>query len=359
MQVVELLRSVFDKALIVVVIFTAMTLRAVAAKPLLTVPSSTESNSTLRLADAAKPPLPPQLPVPPQVPAASPLPIPPQDPAATPDYDNSTIEQPDTLPQLFPPEIPPQAPGQRSSASYLAPPEPASLDELAHESDAESSNCPPTEMQSDRFHAFGLRHSSTDGRNAGMGLPLVGTSWLNRPYYFGVDLGTVWVSRPPQGDVSDDIDTYGGVYLGYDWDYYWGSELAVQRATPELKNETQPWVPRGDRLMIWTASMMYYPWGDTYYRPYWRLGIGGTEIDYPLDSGSRNDEDLWTIPIGIGIKYPVRHWLAARAEFTDELGLGNTGVNTQHNLTLTFALEWRFGAKPKSYWPWNPGRHVW
>ena len=35
------------------------------------------------------------------------------------------------------------------------------------------------------------------------------------------------------------------------------------------------------------------------------------------------------------------------------------GVATQHDLTLTFGLEWRFGAHPRSYWPWNPSRHIW
>ncbi len=112
-------------------------------------------------------------------------------------------------------------------------------------------------------------------------------------------------------------------------------------------------------MMIYTASMMYYPWGDSYFRPYWRVGIGEMDIDYPMDNGLRRDESLWTFPFGIGIKYPVRRWLAARAELTDELGLGNSGVATQHDLTLTLALEWRFGAHPRSYWPWNPSRHIW
>ena len=32
---------------------------------------------------------------------------------------------------------------------------------------------------------LGLRHSTTHGRNVGVGWPMVGTSWLNRPYYVG------------------------------------------------------------------------------------------------------------------------------------------------------------------------------
>jgi Outer membrane protein beta-barrel domain len=206
---------------------------------------------------------------------------------------------------------------------------------------------------------LGLRHSSFSGRNAGMGIPLTGTSWLNRPYYFGGDIGTMWLTRPINSSLTTDVDTFGGVFAGCDCDYYWGAELSINRATPEIINENVPHAPRGDRLMEETFSLMYYPWGDSLFRPYWRVGIGATSIDYPTDDGLRRDEMLWTFPVGIGLKYPFRRFLAARAEFTDQLALGNSGVATQHDLTLTFGLEWRFGVHPRSYWPWNPSRHIW
>jgi hypothetical protein len=206
---------------------------------------------------------------------------------------------------------------------------------------------------------LGLRHSSYSGRNAGLGFPLSGTSWLNRPYYLGGDIGTVWLTRPINNDLTTDIDTFGGVFAGCDWDYYWGTEFSINRATPEIINEKARRAERGDRLMEETLSLMYYPWGDSLFRPYWRVGVGAMAIDYPTDDGLRRDEQLWTFPVGIGLKYPFRRYLAARAEFTDQLALGNSGVATQHDLTLTFGLEWRFGAHPRSYWPWNPSRHIW
>ena len=192
-----------------------------------------------------------------------------------------------------------------------------------------------------------------------MGIPLTGTSWLNRPYYLGGEIGTVWLTRPINSDLTNDIDMFGGIFAGCDWDYYWGTELAVNRATPEIINEKARDAKRGDTLMEETVSLMYYPWGDSLFRPYWRVGMGATEIDYPTDRGHRRDETLWTFPIGIGLKYPIRRFLAVRAEFTDQLALGNEGVATQHDLTLTFGLEWRFGVHPRSYWPWNPSRHIW
>jgi hypothetical protein len=252
------------------------------------------------------------------------------------------------------------------SAVPLPGPQPPGLHRFAQSPD-ESDAGPPDgaeEMpESDSYFSglkwLGLHHSSTNGRNVGMGIPLTGTSWLNRPYYLGGDIGTVWLTRPINNDLTNDIDVFGGIFGGCDWDYYWGTELAVNRATPEIINEKARDAKRGDRLMEETVSLMYYPWGDSLFRPYWRVGMGATEVDYPTDQGHRRDETLWTFPIGVGLKYPIRRFLAARAEFTDQLALGNDGVATQHDLTLTFGLEWRFGVHPRSYWPWNPSRHIW
>lgn len=264
----------------------------------------------------------------------------------------------DQLPE-FSPMDEPMPPAPRDMAEALTDGPPDSLDAYAPNHAADG---PPLEGSEDFFPCWrwlGLRHYTTHGRNAGMGVPLVGTSWLNRPYYAGIELGPMWISEAPQAHVSEDLDLLGGVYIGDDWDYYWGGELAAERATPELINSTQRAVDRGDRMWIWSASMLYYPWGDSLYRPYWRCGIGAMEIDWPTDDGHRRDEALWAFPIGVGIKYPFRRWLAVRAEFGDTIGIGNSGVATQHDLALSFAVEWRIGAHPRSYWPWNPSRHIW
>lgn len=269
--------------------------------------------------------------------------------------DIPTIQQSESSPELFPYDPPPETEEQPPQVRQT----PSSLEDFAAESAADEEPPCPGDPYFSKFKWLGLKHSSSDGRNVGVGVPLVGTSWLNRPYYLGVDLGTVWVTKAVTEDITRDIDMFGGIYGGCDWDYYWGTELSLQRATPELINEDDRDANRGDRMMLWTASMLYYPWGDAMFRPYWRCGIGATEIDYPTNYGVRRDETLWTFPVGIGIKYPVRRWLAARAEFADQIGLGNHDINAQHDFTLTFALEWRFGAHPRSYWPWNPSRHIW
>jgi hypothetical protein len=205
---------------------------------------------------------------------------------------------------------------------------------------------------------FGLRHSSTHGRNVGRGQPLTGTSWRNRPYYVGGQIGPMWFTQSLDENVSTDIDTFGGIFAGWDSDHYWGNELHLDWSTPELRNSQVPDAERTDSSFTWNYSCLYYPWGDAKVRPYWRAGIGNTHFDWPLNDGTRDDEWMWTFPLGVGMKYPIRRWLAARAEITDYLSLDDD-LPTQHNVALTFGLEWRFGAHPPSYWPWNPSRHIW
>jgi hypothetical protein len=206
---------------------------------------------------------------------------------------------------------------------------------------------------------LGLRHSYTHGRHVGRGGPLTDTSWLNRPYYAGAELGGLWLTRPIHDDVSRDADAFGGIFLGWDRDPYWGAELRFDWATPELIHREARDADRTDSLFEWSYSLMYYPWGDATWRPYWRAGIGDTRYDFPLADGTRHDQWQLTFPVGVGVKYPVRRWLAARAEIADHLGVGHYRLNAEHNLTLTLGLEWRFGAHPRSYWPWNPSRHIW
>jgi hypothetical protein len=206
---------------------------------------------------------------------------------------------------------------------------------------------------------LGLRHSSSDGRNVGLGGPLVSTSWLNRPCYTGAQIGQIWIMRSVEDSVSRDTDVFGGFYFGHDWDFYWGSEIRFDWATPELINGDAPSADRADSLFAWSLNLMYYPLGDSTFRPYWRFGVGTTHFDFPTDDGLRRDHTLATFPIGVGLKYPIERWLAVRAEFADNLSIGDAGLPTMNNLTLTLALEWHYGVRPRSYWPWNPSRHIW
>jgi hypothetical protein len=202
------------------------------------------------------------------------------------------------------------------------------------------------------FREMRFHHSSIDGRSF-RERPIHGTSWLNRPFHVGVATGGFFMTQGPQDDVRNDNDLFGAVHLGWDWDYYWGLEGRIGRATPELINRNAPTVSRSDSLMVTDISLLYYPQGDTVVRPYLRAGIGWTDFDVPNDDGTISEASPFTIPFGLGVKWPVRRWLAARLELVDNLAIADSAVKVQNNVTLVFGMEYRWGAKPKSYWPWD------
>ena len=202
-----------------------------------------------------------------------------------------------------------------------------------------------------RFH-----HSSVDGRSFGEP-PIHGTSWLNRPYHVGVSAGGFFMTQGVQDDVRNDNDLFGAIHLGWDWDHYWGLETRIGRATPEMINRNAPSAARNDALLITDISLLYYPQGDTVVRPYLRAGLGWTDFDYPNDAGNRTEASPFTIPFGMGVKWPVKRWLAARLELLDNMSFADSAVKMQHNFTLVVGMEYRWGAKPDTYWPWNSSWH--
>ena len=60
------------------------------------------------------------------------------------------------------------------------------------------------------------------------------------------------------------------------------------------------------------------------------------------------------MPIGIGLKYRLHDWLTLRADVTDNLAFGSSGLATMNNFSFTTGMEFRFGGYHKNYWPWAP-----
>lgn len=206
---------------------------------------------------------------------------------------------------------------------------------------------------------FDLRHSATHGRAMGPGQPLRGTSWLNRPCSIAVDGGALLMADRPAANVRANNDLLGAISFGWDWDHYWGSQLRVGWSTPELLNTTQASVDSGDNLLLSDLSVLYYPWGDSRLRPYWRLGVGLTDIEYTNDFGLRQQDMLFTIPLGAGVKYQVRRHLAWRLELMDYVAVGQNETSSMNNLSITLGLEWRLGGRPDKSWGWAPRGGAW
>ena len=206
---------------------------------------------------------------------------------------------------------------------------------------------------------LGLRRSATHGRFTGKGEPLIGSSWLNRPFSFGGFVGPYFGQRLISGRIDQDNDVLAGFHTGWDFDDYWGTEFRFAWARPHLYNLQQPQLNRQLKYYSMDWRLHYYPWGDSRIRPYGLLGIGLADFRFVDDFGNRGDTTPGMMPFGVGIKYLWCRWLSFRTEFVNNLAFSKGELTTMHNLTLTFGMELRFGTKPRGYWPWHPGRHLW
>jgi hypothetical protein len=204
-----------------------------------------------------------------------------------------------------------------------------------------------------------LRGRNASDRHTGNGQPLMGTSWLNRPYHAGWFAGILFGDEVMDGRVDLENDFFGGYRLGWDWDHFWGCELRMGWAAVPISYDLGAPASRTADFFTADVSALYYPWGDARWRPYFLLGLGMSNFDFFDDRGFRRDTTLFGLPFGAGVKYLFREWLAFRAELLDNVAFADSGLHSMNNVSLTICVEVHFGAARRSYWPWNPGRHVW
>ena len=210
----------------------------------------------------------------------------------------------------------------------------------------------------DWMRHWGFRHSSTEGRYIDRGVPLEHSSWLNRPYHADWFVGPVLMDNTDGNRVRQANDLFGGLRLGWDFDYYWGFEWRIGWSDPHMFAEGYDEELDGN-YMVSDVDFIYYPWGDTRVRPYFQLGLGVTEIGTVNDDGLGQEVFLLSMPFGVGVQFPFTHWLAGRLEILDNLAFGNDGVDTMNNFSFTAGMEVRLGARPNSYWPWRSSRSIW
>ncbi len=197
-------------------------------------------------------------------------------------------------------------------------------------------------------------------RSSGRGEPLVGSSWLNRPLYAGWFAGEIFGDTLLDGDVAARNAFYGGFRTGWDYDPYWGVETRLGFGRLGLSNleRTVPYKLGTVDVTAWDVDVMYYPWGDARWRPFFTAGLGLINFEFVAQGGRAYDETLLEIPIGIGVKRQCNEWVAVRMELIDQVGIGAAGLNTVHNLTLTAGVDLSFGGRRQSYWPWNPDMYL-
>jgi hypothetical protein len=206
---------------------------------------------------------------------------------------------------------------------------------------------------------LGFRHSSTNGRHTEKGVPLEGTSWLNRPYHADWFVGSLLGTSLVAGHVEQDNAVFSGVRIGYDFDYYWGLDWRFGWSNPNIDFATPLPKPGNGSFFITDIDLKYYPWGDSKVRPFYLIGTGFTQVNFIDDSAINHNVTLLTMPLGMGFEFHQMPWLVWRLEVLDNLSFGADDVETLNNFSFTAGMEWRLGARPRSYWPWRASPKVW
>jgi hypothetical protein len=204
-----------------------------------------------------------------------------------------------------------------------------------------------------------FRHGDHENRSTGFGDPLVGTSWRNRPFHVGWLFGGMIGDDLAEGIAEQHQDIVGGYRLGWDFDHYWGTEARFAFSNVDFTDAFDVSNRRNAENHYWDLNLLYYPWGDSRWRPFASLGIGAAIFEYRLADDTMVDNTLMTFPIAFGMKYYFKNWMALRLTATDNLAIGQGPLDTMHNVTWTADVEMHFGGRRTSYFPHSGSIHMW
>ncbi|MBW3600826.1 MAG: hypothetical protein KY475_26615 [Planctomycetes bacterium] len=184
------------------------------------------------------------------------------------------------------------------------------------------------------------------------GSPLVGTSWCNRPFHAGWMVGVVFGDDLVNDQLGLGEDLIGGYRFGEDMSPYWGWEGRFAFANPAVETGDVP--PQLGSADVWfgDGNVMLYPWGDSQWRPCLSAGAGAAGFRFTDEDGRRYRETLFQIPLGVGMKYLYRPWLAMRVDITHNVAFDDGELDTMDNVSATFGAEIHFGGRRRSYFPW-------
>lgn len=147
----------------------------------------------------------------------------------------------------------------------------------------------------------------------------------------------------------------GGIRAGWDLNHYWGTEARLAWSTGHFHDQLLGGeIDCSTGTYFFDVDLLYYPWGDTRWRPYFLVGFGTSQVAYYEEPANSFGSHLST-PLAVGVKYRWNEFFAWRLEFGDDIAYAWNPHNALHSLSATIGLEYRFGGTRKAYWPWNPG----
>jgi hypothetical protein len=181
--------------------------------------------------------------------------------------------------------------------------------------------------------------------------------WNYRPFSASLFMGPIFGSTLIDNTVTQGTGFLAGARFGYDFDDDWGLETRIGSATfPVGGDYPNDGMQHSSDHFIWDIDFLYYPWGDSAVRPYFMMGVGVSRVKFGDTMGYENARILAGMPFGVGVKWKFSDWFIFRLECLDNVAFaGGSVIHTQHNASLSFGFEVRFGRPHVQYWPWNPG----
>lgn len=180
-------------------------------------------------------------------------------------------------------------------------------------------------------------------------------TWQRFPLYFEKFTGIIRANEPVHDQIHNGTGNLFGGRWGWDVARYVGVETRLGYVRTTLNDTLHPLIPSHENLLFWDADLMFYPLGDTKWRPFAMLGLGLVDLGFIDDRGRQWHQDLITMPFSVGIKYRLDNLNAVRFEVSDIVIFGNNhggnGQHVMHNVAVLFAYERRFGLPHRSYFP--------
>ncbi len=190
-------------------------------------------------------------------------------------------------------------------------------------------------------------------RHAGLGQPLKYTSWLNRPLYAGWFIGETFGGTLASDALELEPSLFTGFWLGYDVSHYWGSEARLGLNYGDVTYLPDGNADTSSRNALADFSLLYYPWGDSRWRPYGAVGLGIGSFHFDDPAGYRIAHTGLSVPLGFGVKYLCGNRWAVRLDVRDNVIFGGHDLNTINNWSVIGGFEYHWGSvTSEQYYPW-------
>ena len=194
--------------------------------------------------------------------------------------------------------------------------------------------------------------TKADRATLGDGEPLLGRGWRNQPFSITTFAGATAGGPLISGHVNQQPSFYGGLNFGWDYDDRWGVEKRLGFGAMDLTDGDHRSISKTGLSVTGEYRLMYYPLGDTRWRPFVTAGLGWSDFYFNDDRGASHLDTTVMIPFGLGVKYLYTERIAAHVDMIDEVNFGTGPLSTFHYVALTAGVEFRYG-KRLLRMPWH------